>query len=111
MESVESAWCIAHGELLTLSEEQLVDCVGLPKYQDDAGCNGGWTYDAYDYLTDHFAYSEESWPYTATDGNCTYQEDQATNVQLQGYAYVDRNVDAMKAATAERPMAVSIQAD
>jgi len=56
MESVESAWCIATGELPVLATQQLVDCVGAPftpEYTDDAGCNGGWTYDAYDYLTQY----------------------------------------------------------
>lgn len=113
MESVESAWCIANGDLPTLAEQQLVDCVGAPdtpQYEDDAGCNGGWTYDAYSYLTDHYAMAEADYPYTATDGTCSYDASNATDVTLSSWAYIDRNVQAMKASTAERPMAISIEA-
>jgi len=42
MESVESAWCIAHGDLPILATQQLVDCVNASiGYPDDDGCNGG----------------------------------------------------------------------
>ena len=44
-----------------------MDCVTV-----DDGCNGGMTYDAYTYLTSHWAYLEDDWAYTATDQTCTY---------------------------------------
>ena len=66
-ETVESANAIAGNGLIPLSEQQLVACVTV-----DEGCNGGMTYDAYTYLIDHNAYTEDNWAYTAMDSTCTY---------------------------------------
>ena len=38
--SLEGAWALAGNQLVSLSEQQLVDC-------DDQGCGGGWTYEAF----------------------------------------------------------------
>ena len=46
-----------------------MDCVTV-----DDGCGGGMTYDAYTYLTSHWAYLEDDWAYTATDQTCTYEK-------------------------------------
>ena len=45
--SVESAHALKHGDLLDLSEQQIVDC--CVDYSSD-GCNGGWETDAFKYL-------------------------------------------------------------
>ena len=105
-ETVESANAIFGSGLVSLAEQQLVSCVTV-----DDGCNGGMTYDAYTYLLDHFAYLEADWPYTATDGTCTYKESEASSVSLSTYVCVEPQTPAaMKVAVAQQPVAISIDA-
>lgn len=114
VESVETAWCLARGDLPILAPQQILDCVTLDLgYTDDAGCNGGWTYDGYDYLTEHRAMLDADYAYTAseTDGGCQYDFDNSSLVHLYSWKYIARDVKSMKAAVATGPMAVSIQAD
>merc|ERR1712046_462268 len=86
-ESVESAWAIENGELYVLSEQQYVDCVNSDLgCTDDAGCNGGWSFDVYDYLTKYNAMLESDYPYTAETGTaCKYDATLTTNVHLDDY--------------------------
>ena len=106
METVESANAIAGQGLPVLAEQQLVDCVTA-----DDGCGGGMTYDAYTYLMTAYAYNEDSWPYTATDGTCTYSEADASSVILDTYVCVEpQSPEGMKPAVALKPVAISIDA-
>ena len=103
---MESANAIFGSGLVSLAEQQLVDCVTV-----DDGCNGGMTYDAYTYLMSHNAYLEADWPYTATDGTCTYKKSEASSVTLSTYVCVDPQTPAqMKIAVAQQPVAISIDA-
>lgn len=58
----------------------------------DDGCGGGMTYDAYTYLTSHWAYLEDDWAYTATDdAPCTYDKkvaEASSGVTLATYVCV-----------------------
>ena len=59
MASMESAHKIKSGKLLSLSEQQLVDCAT----QQSHGCNGGSVDDAFAYLATYAAMTEAAYPY------------------------------------------------
>jgi C1A family cysteine protease len=67
--SMESAHAIKTGSLISLSEQQLVDCSSSFGNQ---GCNGGWYYYAWDYALTSAVELESAYPYTALDGTCNY---------------------------------------
>lgn len=72
---LESHWALKTRQLLTLSEQQLVDCAGD---FDNDGCRGGLPSFAFEYIR-HVGgiMSDKAYPYTAKDGVCMFN---ATNV-------------------------------
>lgn len=64
--SLEAAHMEAHGSLISLSEQQVVDCDTT-----DGGCNGGWYDTAWQYVNGEGGIQTEAdYPYTARDGSC-----------------------------------------
>jgi len=96
-----------HG-LVSLSEQQLVDCSGA---EGNQGCNGGLMDSAFEYIIKNGGLcTEASYPYKARDGMC----DTSCNkvVQISGYTDVPRNnAEAFKEAIAQQPVSVAIEAD
>ena len=113
--SLEGAHFIKTGELLSFSEQQLVDCA-LFKYGNLA-CHGGLQESAYKYYEDgHKAELESVYPYTSGTSRhlsrCAYKESSTTAVTVSDYlAVTPDNVSQMKAALDKQPLAVSIEAD
>ncbi len=113
--SLEGAHQIATGELLSFSEQQLVDCSFL-RYGNLA-CNGGLQENAYKYYEQGAKAELESvYPYfsgtTKAKGSCAYDESSTTAVSVSDYlAVTPNNVSQMKAAIEKQPLAVSIEAD
>ena len=65
--AMEGAWAISKGTLVSLSEQQLVDC---SKSYGNHGCNGGLMDDAFQYAKDNGMCLESAYPYTAKGGDC-----------------------------------------
>jgi C1A family cysteine protease len=112
--STEGAHFIATGELLSFSEQQLVDCAtGIYL---NMGCNGGNPLWAYRYLKSHYAELETEYPYTSGGGDdstdCLYDEHSKTAVKVVGSASVTQDSSSqMKAALSQQPLSVLIEAD
>ena len=105
--SVEGAWFIKTGELVSLSEQQLVDCSGP---EGNQGCNGGLMDDAFEYIIKNGGICAESnYSYTGTDGNC-----KSCTPVAKISSYVDvtpNNTEALMAAVAQQPVSVAVEAD
>jgi len=110
--ALEGAHQIATGDLLSFSEQQIVDCANAKHGYASFGCNGGNQSVAFTYLETHKAELESVYPYTAKNGTCNYDSSSATAVEVSKYTNVTAdNVSQMKAAVAMQPVSVSIEAD
>jgi len=67
--SLEGLNFLTNKNLLSFSEQQLVDCSGSYGNQ---GCNGGLMDNAFKYVMAQGIELEATYPYTAVDGNCKY---------------------------------------
>ena len=104
--AMEGAWAIAKGELVSLSEQQLVDC---SKSYGNHGCNGGLMDGAFQYAIDSGMCSENSYPYNAKGGDCQKCD---PVVQISSCVDVTKNnqVD-LKEAVSRGPVSIAIEAD
>ena len=108
--AVEGAHQIATGQLVDLSEQQLVDCSKNCDGPDNcnAGCNGGLMELAFEYLIVNGQESLTSYPYTGVDGTCAYKSSNVV-AHISSYANVTPNEpDQLKAALDMGPVSVAI---
>ena len=104
--SIEGHHFIQTGSLLSLSEQEIVDC-DTSSY----GCNGGWQSNAMNYVKTHGQELETDYPYTARDGTCKFSAAKG-KVNTTGVNTVPaRSVSALKAAIAKGPTSVTVEAD
>jgi len=104
--AMEGAWTIATGDLISLSEQQLVDC--SISYGDMA-CNGGLMDNAFEYAIDNGMCSDDDDPYEAKRGSCNNCD---PIVYISSCMDVEPNNQlALKAAVAQGPVSVAIEAD
>lgn len=68
--ALESHHFIKTGQLVTLSEQNLIDCT---RSYGNQGCRGGWMDSAFSYVQHNGGIdTEDSYPYRARDGVCRY---------------------------------------
>uniref|UniRef100_G1SQF0 Pro-cathepsin H n=3 Tax=Oryctolagus cuniculus TaxID=9986 RepID=G1SQF0_RABIT len=73
--ALESAVAIAGGKMLSLAEQQLVDCA---QNFNNHGCEGGLPSQAFEYiLYNKGIMGEDSYPYRAMEGRCKFQPQKA----------------------------------
>ena len=112
--ALEGAWAKKTNKLISLSEQQLVDCAG-GRYGNH-GCNGGLMDNAFKYVFDNGLCTEEAYPYTSgSDPNVKNTCNSATchsSVSAVGCSDVEKNnQQALKAAVALGPVSIAVEAD
>ena len=111
--AIEGAWAISKGQLIDLSEEQLVDCAtGYVTYGSN-GCNGGSMDGAFKYVTQYGQCSASSYPYTAGTTMKAGACQKCTPVaHISSCSDVKVNDQiSLKGAIAMQPVSVAIEAD
>lgn len=100
---------IKTGNLVSLSEQELVDCDVTSNNQ---GCNGGYMEDAFEFIKKNGGLTtEKDYPYQGIDGTCDTAKIKQHAVTISGYAGVPANNEkALQAAVAQQPVSVAIDA-
>ncbi|KAK1632659.1 hypothetical protein QYE76_006974 [Lolium multiflorum] len=104
---VEGIHQIKTGKLVSLSEQELVDCDTL-----DDGCDGGVSYHALQWITTNGGITaEDDYPYTAKDDICNTTKLSHHAASISGFQRVATQSEAsLTNAVAMQPVAVSIEA-
>ncbi|CAK9133244.1 unnamed protein product [Ilex paraguariensis] len=97
------------GKLISLSEQELVDC---DTSGEDQGCEGGLMDDAFQFIQkNHGLASEANYPYEGTDGTCNTNKASNHVAKITGYEDVPNNSEsALLKAVAKQPVSVAIDA-
>jgi C1A family cysteine protease len=103
--SMEGRYQIAGNKLTSFSEQQFVDC---STSFGNAGCQGGLMDDAFKYAEGVAIDTEADYGYTGRNGTCHAK---AGVTEVKSFSDVKtKSADALKAAVAEGPVSVAIDA-
>ncbi|KAJ4702625.1 putative Cysteine protease [Melia azedarach] len=107
--AVEGIHEITTGKLLSLSEQELVDC---DTSGEDQGCEGGLMDDAFEFIIENKGLTTEAkYPYEANDGTCNKRKATPPAAKITGYEDVPANNEAaLLNAVANQPVSVAIEA-
>jgi C1A family cysteine protease len=103
----EGAYFLEHNQLLSLSEQQIVDCD-----TDDDGCNGGWPTNAMNFIKEHGGLMLESdYPYLGYDDTCHFDKDKAKMQIKSVHTFAAHNEKKMMTAVQQYgPLAIALDA-
>ncbi|KAF6156878.1 hypothetical protein GIB67_000418 [Kingdonia uniflora] len=106
--SVEGINQIRSGDLVSLSEQKLVDC----DKKVNEGCNGGLMDYAFQFIVENGGISSEGdYPYTERDNKCDITKKKTVSVTIDGYEDIPANSDeSLLKAVSHQPVSVAIEA-
>ncbi|KAL9289810.1 hypothetical protein ACSQ67_024423 [Phaseolus vulgaris] len=104
--TIEGLHQMTTGELVSLSEQELVDCV---KGKSE-GCNGGYMEDAFEFIAKKGGLaSEEYYPYRDNNKTCKVKKEGHGVAEIKGYEKVAANSEkALLKAVSQQPVSVYI---
>merc|ERR1711962_475175 len=105
--NVEGQWAIKHEELLSLSEQELVDCDTV-----DEGCNGGLPENAYKVINELGGLElEQDYPYDGADEKCHLDKSKMKATVNGSVDLPTDEVSIAKWLTANGPISIGINAN
>ena len=106
--AIEGAWAIKTGKLVSLSEQQLVDC---SKTYGNLGCKGGLMDNAFTYAIDFGMCAEDSYPYKAVSGSCKIDNCDIAVKVIDCKDVPPNDQIALASAVSLGPVSIAIEAD
>ncbi|CAN4095357.1 unnamed protein product [Withania somnifera] len=105
--SIEAINKIVTGDLISLSEQELIDCD--TSYNE--GCDGGLMDYAFEFVIKNGGIdTEEDYPYAARNGRCDTYRKNAKVVKIDSYEDVpEDNEKALQKALANQPVSVAVE--
>ncbi|KAM6548800.1 hypothetical protein CsatB_020476 [Cannabis sativa] len=107
--AMEGVTKLSTGKLISLSEQELVDC---DTKGEDQGCNGGLMDEAFKFIqTNQGLNTEAGYPYKGVDGSCNAKGETKHVAKISGHEDVPTNSekDLLKAVS-KQPVSVAIDA-
>jgi C1A family cysteine protease len=107
--AVEGAWAIAGHPLVSLSEEQILDC---SDYFGNNGCSGGYVTNSLDYVLQYGLVTEQNYPYTGHPTICNAARINPPAAKIKVYNHVTQDSSAaLLTAVAGSPISIDVQGD
>jgi len=103
----EGAYFLEHNSLLSLSEQEIVDCD-----TNDHGCDGGWPTNAMDWIKSNGGLMLESdYPYEGYEGSCRFDKSKAKMQVKSVHTFTARSEEQMMTAVQQYgPLAIALDA-
>ncbi|CAN7064388.1 unnamed protein product [Brassica oleracea var. botrytis] len=100
--AVEGLTKISQGKLVSLSEQQLLDCD-----KANHGCKGGLMDKAFNYIAQKGITGDDDYPFLEEDGICQFEDEPV--IKIRGYQCVPRNNElALREAVSRQPVSVGV---
>lgn len=97
--SVEGINAIRTGELISLSEQELLDC----DHGEQAGCQGGWMDYAFEWiLTNGGITTEKAYPYVERQRRCQESKTKQNAVSIDGFQDVPSGQESLLKAVSQQ---------
>jgi cathepsin L len=107
--AVEGVHFLRSQTLVSLSEQQLVDCSNA---QGNQGCNGGFMEYAFQYIIQNGGITTETnYPYEGIQGTCNPSAAQQYAASITDFHEVGATDAELMSALAQQPVSVAIEAD
>ncbi|CAK9148129.1 unnamed protein product [Ilex paraguariensis] len=102
--AMEGVNALATGDLISLSEQELVDCD-----PGNYGCDGGYMDIAFEYVLSNGGIdSEADYPYIGYDRKCNTTKEKNIAVTIDGYIDVEEEESALLCAVIQQPISVGL---
>ncbi|TNN42162.1 Cathepsin L2 [Liparis tanakae] len=98
------------GQLVSLSEQNLVDC---SRSYGTYGCSGAWMANAYDYVVSNGLQASDAYPYSSVDTQPCYYDSRQAVAHIKDYRFIPKGDEqALADAVATvGPITIAIDAD